>query len=308
MTTAASASNPTRIVEAHPIDKVLRADRFPHILCPACGIGSIIHCYAQAITESGIPLNQHVCVSGIGCSGRAAGYINVDSYHTTHGRSVPFALGIAVHRPDLHVTVISGDGDLTSIGGNHLIHAARRNVNLTIICINNFNYGMTGGQAGPTTPLSAKSSTTPFGSWERPFNLPHLAHAVGASFVARWTVLHIRQLKEAVLRGIHKQGFAFIEVLSPCPTGFGRPNDIGDGLEEMRRYRRRCHVDDNAYLPEIDIDLTNDDSPIVVGNFVDVDRPPFHPALGEPAATAAKPAQNRTDARTQSRESSSNGR
>ncbi len=301
MTTPTAAV--TEIVENHPIDKILRADRFPHILCPACGIGTVIHCYAQAMVESGIPLSRHVCVSGIGCSGRAAGYINVDSYHTTHGRAVPFALGIAVHRPELCVTVISGDGDLASIGGNHLIHAARRNVNLNIICINNFNYGMTGGQAGPTTPLSAKSSTTPFGSWERPFNLPHLAHAVGASLVSRWTTLHVRQMKDAVLRAMHKQGFAFIEVLSPCPTGFGRPNEIASGLEDMRRYRRRCRIDDDAHLPDTDIDLTDDDSPIIVGDFVDVDRPPFLPVVGAPVPETTKVVMEAANQRTRSRES-----
>jgi 2-oxoglutarate ferredoxin oxidoreductase subunit beta len=161
----------------HPIDNLLRADRFPHILCPGCGIGTVIHGYAHAIAASEIPEDQHVCVSGIGCSGRAAGYVNVDSYHTTHGRALPFALGIAVHNPKLNVTVISGDGDLTAIGGNHLIHAARRNVNLNVICINNFNYGMTGGQVGPTTPIGAKGSTAPTGAVEQPFNLPYTARA-----------------------------------------------------------------------------------------------------------------------------------
>ena len=158
----------------HPIDRLLRADRLPHILCPGCGIGTVIHGYAHAIAASDVAEDQHVCVSGIGCSGRAAGYVNVDSYHTTHGRALPFALGIAVHNPKLNVTVISGDGDLTAIGGNHLIHAARRNVNLNVICINNFNYGMTGGQVGPTTPVGAKGSTAPLGAVEQPFNLPYL--------------------------------------------------------------------------------------------------------------------------------------
>ncbi|GMV99661.1 MAG: hypothetical protein AMXMBFR84_08000 [Candidatus Hydrogenedentota bacterium] len=277
-------------VESHPIDHLLRADRLPHILCPGCGIGSVIHCYVDAIAASGIPVDQHVCVSGIGCSGRAAGYVNVDSYHTTHGRALPFALGIAVHRPDLKVTVISGDGDLTSIGGNHFIHAARRSVALLVICINNFNYGMTGGQAGPTTPLSAHSSTTPFGCWERPFNLPHLAEAVGASFVARWTVLHVRQLRDCLVHAMHLEGFRFIEVLSLCPTGFGRPNDIGDGLMEMQNYMRRCVAEDGADLRSIDIDLTRSDSPIVVGNFVDTKRPSFRPSIADTPPPPPSPA------------------
>jgi 2-oxoglutarate ferredoxin oxidoreductase subunit beta len=260
----------------HPIDNLLRADRLPHILCPGCGIGTVIHGYAHAIAASGVPEDQHVCVSGIGCSGRAAGYVNVDSYHTTHGRALPFALGIAVHKPELLVTVISGDGDLASIGGNHLIHAARRNVNMTVICINNFNYGMTGGQVGPTTPIGAKGTTAPDGAIEQPFNLPYLAKATGAVFVARWTILHVREFQDAVLRSMKKKGFGFIEVLAPCPTSFGKSNKIGDGLHEVEIYRQRCRIEHGATnLEDFDIDLIDDKKPIVVGNFVDVERKHF---------------------------------
>ena len=274
MSTRAQAVHTAATV--HPIDKLLRADRLPHILCPGCGIGTVIHGYAHAINASGIPEDQHVCVSGIGCSGRAAGYVNVDSYHSTHGRALPFALGIAVHRPELQVTVISGDGDLTAIGGNHLIHAARRNVNLNVICINNFNYGMTGGQVGPTTPVGAKGSTAPAGAVEQPFNLPYLAKATGAVFVARWTILHVREFQDAILRSMNKDGFCFIEVLAPCPTSFGRANQIGDGLHEVEIYRERCRIENGATdLEQLDIDLIDENKAITVGNFVDVDRPPF---------------------------------
>lgn len=260
----------------HPIDNLLRADRLPHILCPGCGIGTVIHGYAHAIAASGVAEDQHVCVSGIGCSGRAAGYVNVDSYHTTHGRALPFALGIAVHKPELLVTVISGDGDLASIGGNHLIHAARRNVNMTVICINNFNYGMTGGQVGPTTPIGAKGTTAPDGAIEQPFNLPYLAKATGAVFVARWTILHVREFQDAVLRSMKKKGFCFIEVLAPCPTSFGKSNKIGDGLHEVEIYRQRCRIEHGATnLEDFDIDLIDDTKSIVVGNFVDVERKHF---------------------------------
>jgi 2-oxoglutarate ferredoxin oxidoreductase subunit beta len=261
---------------SHPIDHLLRADRLPHILCPGCGIGTVIHGYAYAIAESGIPEDGHVCVSGIGCSGRAAGYLNVDSYHSTHGRALPFALGIAVHRPELNVTVISGDGDLSAIGGNHLIHAARRNVNMTVICINNFNYGMTGGQVGPTTPIGAKGTTAPMGAVEQPFNLPYLAMACGAIFVARWTIIHVREFQDAVLRAMRKEGFSFIEVLAPCPTSFGKSNKIEDGLHEVEIYKERCRIQNGATnLEDFDIDLLDENMPIVVGNFVDKDRPPF---------------------------------
>lgn len=260
----------------HPVDRLMRADRFPHIMCAGCGIGTVIHGYARAIIESGIDEDRHVCVSGIGCSGRAAGYINVDSYHTTHGRALPFALGIAVANPDLTVTVITGDGDLVAIGGNHFIHAARRNANLNVICINNFNYGMTGGQVGPTTPVGAIGTTAPLGSVEQPFNLPHLAKAAGASFVSRWTILHVRQFTDAVLRSMQKDGFCFTEVLSPCPTSFGRRNKLGEGLDEVELYRQRCHIENGAQnLEELDIDIIDHERRITVGNFVDIDRPSF---------------------------------
>ncbi len=263
-------------VNIHPIDSLLRADRLPHMLCPGCGIGTVIHGYVHAIAASGIEEDKHVCVSGIGCSGRAAGYVNIDSYHATHGRALPFALGIAVHNPDLNVTVISGDGDLTAIGGNHLIHAARRNVNLNVICINNFNYGMTGGQVGPTTPLGAKGTTAPDGAVEQPFNLPYLAKATGAVFVARWTVLHVREFQDAVLRAMEKNGFSFIEVLAPCPTSFGRYNKLGDGAHELEIYRERCRIENGATnLEDLDIDLIDENKSITVGNFVDIERRTF---------------------------------
>ena len=158
------------VSDQHPLDELIRADRMPHIWCPGCGIGIVMRCYAHAITCSGIDQDRHVVVSGIGCSGRVAGYMNIDSYHTTHGRAIPFAVGLKLANPDLEVTVFSGDGDLAAIGGNHLIHAARRNIDINVICTNNFNYGMTGGQLGPTTPLGVRTTTSPYGSPEHPFS------------------------------------------------------------------------------------------------------------------------------------------
>jgi len=147
---------------------------------------------------------------------------------------------------------------------------------MNVICINNFNYGMTGGQVGPTTPIGAKGSTAPKGAVEHPFNLPYLAQATGAIFVARWTVLHVREFQDAVLRCMNKVGFCFIEVLAPCPTSFGRANKIGDGLHEMEIYRQRCRVENGATnIHELDIDLIDENKSITVGNFVDVDREPF---------------------------------
>lgn len=267
-----------QFVEEHPLDGLIRADRMPHIWCPGCGIGIAMRCYAQAILDSGLPVEKHVVVSGIGCSGRVAGYMNLDSYHTTHGRAIPFATGVKLARPDLMVTVFSGDGDLVAIGGNHLIHAARRNIDLKIICINNFNFGMTGGQFGPTTPKGAHATTAPYGNLELPFNLPYLLGAAGANYVARWTTLHTRQLKSAILETFAKPGFTFIEVLAPCPIGFGKSNNINDGLEEMELYRSRCRLvqDGDVRTDDLVIDL-REDRPIMIGKFIERDRPAYQP-------------------------------
>jgi 2-oxoglutarate ferredoxin oxidoreductase subunit beta len=175
------------------------------------------------------------------------------------------------------VTVFSGDGDLAAIGGNHLIHAARRNVDIKVICVNNFNYGMTGGQTGPTTPLGARGTTAPYGNPELPFNLPHLLAAAGANYVSRWTTIHARQTYTDILSTFEKPGFTFVEVLSPCPIGFGKLNDIDEGLDEMQLYKSRCVlVNDGQTLDEFGIDLRVE-RPIYVGNFVNRDHPVYAP-------------------------------
>ncbi len=269
---------PVNRAESHPLDAIIRQDRMPHIWCPGCGIGIAMRCYAQAILQADIPIDNQVVVSGIGCSGRVAGYMNIDSYHTTHGRAIPFAAGMKLANPDLMVTVFSGDGDLISIGGNHLIHAARRNVDIKVICVNNFNYGMTGGQVGPTTPQGAHGTTAPYGNTELPFNLPYLMAACGANYLSRWTVLHVRQVLQDILYAFSKPGFAFIEILAPCPIGFGKSNNILNGLEEMELYLERCQIirDGDVRADELGIDLRAD-NPIYIGKFIDRDRPPYQP-------------------------------
>lgn len=262
--------------ETHPEDEHLRADRMPHIWCPGCGIGVAMMAYIEAMKcmKDSIPLEKQVVVAGIGCAGRIAGYVNIDSYHTTHGRAIPFATGMRLANPSLEITVFSGDGDLFAIGGNHFIHAARRNMDINVICINNFNYGMTGGQLGPTTPEYAFTTTSPYGNFEDGFNLPYLAAASGAVFVARWTTLHFRQLRDAICRAFEKKGFTFIEILAPCPTSFGEPNDLGLGVDEMRWYKEASVLDPKADLKGIGISMKKG-SKIVVGNFVDLERPTF---------------------------------
>jgi 2-oxoglutarate ferredoxin oxidoreductase subunit beta len=259
-------------VGENTVDSLLRLDRMPHIWCQGCGIGPAVGCFTRAIESSGLDPDKIALVSGIGCAGRAAGYVKLDSFHTTHGRALPFATGLKLGNPELNLVIFSGDGDLVAIGGNHLIHSARRNMDMTVICINNFNYGMTGGQAGPTTPLGARSTTTPYGNFEYPFNVPYLVAASGATYVARWTVLHVRQLEWSIAEAMTKPGFSFIEVLAPCPTLYGRMNKEPKGLDTMHSYQERSVVRDGADPKDVAIDS---DGPIVVGKFVDIERPTF---------------------------------
>ena len=255
----------------HPLDNILRTDRIPHIWCPGCGIGTAFSASLIAIQSAGTDLANTVVVSGIGCSGRGAGYVKLDSYHTTHGRAIPFATGMKLANPELSVVVFSGDGDLFAIGGNHFLHAARRNMDLTVICVNNFNYGMTGGQAAATTPNLAKTSTTPLGNPETPFNLPLLAYAAGATYVARWTMLHTRDLTQSIGEALARKGFSFIEVLVPCPTGYGRRNRQKP-IDSLKIYQEKTIVKNGANPAEVILDFKQG---ITLGKFVEYDKPTF---------------------------------
>lgn len=263
-------------VKNQSIEKYLRQDRMPHIWCSGCGIGPAVSCFLRAIDRAEIDPNKIALVSGIGCTGRVAGYVKLDSFHTTHGRAIPFATGLILAKPELKVVVFSGDGDLVAIGGNHLIHAARRNIDMTVICVNNFNYGMTGGQVGPTSPLEARTTTTPYGNFEPPFNLPYLASASGASYVARWTVLHLRELERAITEAMIKPGFSFIDVIAPCPPIYGRMNKMPLPMDSMRYYQEKTIIRHGADPKEADITLNG---PILAGKFVDIERPTFQDQL-----------------------------
>jgi 2-oxoglutarate ferredoxin oxidoreductase subunit beta len=249
----------------------------PHIWCSGCGNGIILNCFVHAVDELEMDLDKLVVVSGIGCIGRAAGYTNADSFHTTHGRSLAFATGAKLANPELNVTVISGDGDLFAIGGNHFIHAARRNIGVKVICANNFNYGMTGGQQGPTTPLEAFTTTTPYGSIEHPFNLVHLAAASGATYVARWTTLHVRRLTQSIKRMLQKEGFCFIEVVSPCPEIFGRRNKMRTGLDMMDWFKRASVVENFSDPSKAEISSEK----LIVGEFVNIEKVSYEKFLHE---------------------------
>ena len=213
------------------------------------------------------------------------------AFHTTHGRAIPFAVGLQLGNPELKVVVFSGDGDLSAIGGNHLIHAARRNVDLTVFCVNNFTYGMTGGQAGPTTQTGAKASTSPYGNVETPFNLPLLVAAAGATYVARWTVLDLGRLRRSMVEAMAHSGFAFVEIISPCPVYYGRRNRLGEAIDELRYYKENIVVDNFARLEQLAIPLGGN---VTVGKFVDEQRPTFSYQLREQLATMAQAASVRS--------------
>jgi 2-oxoglutarate ferredoxin oxidoreductase subunit beta len=261
----------------HPFAKYLRAEMMPHIWCAGCGNGIVLNCFIHALDELKTDLNKLVIVSGIGCIGRAAGYTYADSFHTTHGRALAFATGVKLANPELEVVVISGDGDLFAIGGNHFIHAARRNIGVKVICVNNFNYGMTGGQQGPTTPLDSITATSPYGNVEHPFNLVHLAAASGSTYVARWTTLHVRRLTQSLKKVLQKEGFCFVEALSPCPEIFGRHNKMRSGLEMMEWFKRASVVEN--FSDPAKADITPDK--IVVGEFVDIEKLSYEKLLHE---------------------------
>ena len=255
----------------HPLDAALREGRIPHIWCPGCGIGSVLQAFLEAVDGAKVERDRLAVVSGIGCTGRVAGYLNTDSFHTTHGRPIPFATGLKLARPEMLVSVVSGDGDLAAIGGNHLIHAARRNIDLNVVCINNLNYGMTGGQVGPTTPTGWMTTTSPYGCHEHPFNLVDLVATCGAVYVARWISMDVRRVRWSIQEAFAKTGFTFIEVLAPCPVGIGRRNDLDEAamgrmLVERSEIRNGADTRDTAIV---------DEGPIVCGKFVDIERPSY---------------------------------
>jgi 2-oxoglutarate ferredoxin oxidoreductase subunit beta len=214
-------------------------ERFPHILCPGCGIGTTMATMVRAFLELRIKQDELCVVSGIGCSSRVPGYLDCDSFHTLHGRALPAATGVKLAKPELKVVVIGGDGDIMAIGGNHFIHAARRNLDLTVIVVNNFTYAMTGGQYSPTTPTHERAATAPFGNVERSFDVCFLARAAGAMFVARSTTFHVAHLKKMLELALKKKGFSVVEVISQCPTFYGRYQGIGDAVQMLEWLRAR---------------------------------------------------------------------
>jgi len=223
----------------HPLSKYLRLEVFPNPFCAGCGHGILLTAILRAIDDLQIPMKDFVFVSGIGCAAWIPSpHFAADTLHTTHGRAVAFATGVKLQNPNLKVLVVSGDGDIAAIGGNHLIHAARRNTEMTVICANNAVYGMTGGQSGPTTPLDCYTTTSPQGNIEPPFDLCKLMDGAGAAYVARYTVAHIHLLIKSIKTALTNPNFSFIEVISPCPTHIGKMNASLSAVEMFRQLKQ----------------------------------------------------------------------
>jgi 2-oxoglutarate ferredoxin oxidoreductase subunit beta len=211
--------------------------RFPNLWCPGCGLGTILGAFTRALMKLEYRKDEVVVVAGIGCTGRIPVYLDSNTLHTTHGRALTFATGIKLAKPHLKVIVFMGDGDALAIGGNHFIHAARRNMDLTAIIINNQNYGMTGGQHSPTTPQGCRTTTTPYGHIENAFSIPDLAIAAGASFVGRSTVYHVNLLDAIIEQALRKKGFSVVEALANCHVQFGRRNNLESPVIMMKWFR-----------------------------------------------------------------------
>ncbi|WP_297421309.1 2-oxoacid:ferredoxin oxidoreductase subunit beta [Thermococcus sp.] len=250
-------------------DKYLRKEMLPTMFCPGCGIGSALQFTLRAIDDLGLSQDEIVWVSGIGCSSRVPGYVNFDGLHTTHGRALAFATGIKLANPDLKIIAFMGDGDTAAIGGNHFIHAIRRNLDVTVILINNFTYGMTGGQVAPTTLKGLKGTTAPYGQFENPFDIAGLAVAAGANYVARWSVFNYLQGMNSIKKALQKEGFSLVEFLSPCPVSFGRRNRMKTSPELLRWYQK-ITVPINKAKKMSPEEL---EGKVVIGEFADRDRP-----------------------------------
>jgi 2-oxoglutarate/2-oxoacid ferredoxin oxidoreductase subunit beta len=254
------------------IHKYLRHEKkFPHVWCPGCGIGIMLGSLIRAIDQSGYEKDEIVLISGIGCSGRLPVYVDFNTLHTTHGRALAFATGVKLAKPSLKVIVVMGDGDAVAIGGNHFIHAARRNIDVTAIIVNNSIYGMTGGQHSPATPYGMRSTTTVYSNIEQAFKISELAVTAGAVFVGRGTVYHAKLLDSLMEKAFLKQGFSVVEVIAHCHTQYGRVNRLGSAVEMMEWQR------DHAVPVEKALQLKPEEvqDKIVIGVLVDKELPVY---------------------------------
>jgi len=266
------------------IDDYIREEMFPHMWCPGCGNGIVLGAIIRAIDDLKWDRDKIVMISGIGCSSRITGYVDFCSMNTTHGRALPFATGIKMANLDLKVVVVMGDGDCSAIGGNHFIHAARRNIDLTTIIINNMIYGMTGGQYSPLTPTGRFGTTAPYGNIDQAFDLTSLAMAAGASYVARGTVYHVRQSISLMKKALDKKGFSVVEMISDCPISFGKMNKMRTAVE-MLKWIKDIAVSKKAWE---NLSVKERKEKFVIGEFLDIDRPEYNERYNEIIKKAQK--------------------
>lgn len=255
------------------LQKLRKNKRFPTIWCSGCGIGVVMGALIRAIDHLGLKNDDVALVAGIGCTARMPVYMDFNTLHTTHGRALSFATGLKIARPDMKVIAIMGDGDALAIGGNHFIHAARRNLGITAIVVNNATYGMTGGQYSPTTPIGGKATTAPYGNVEPPFPVCELAIAAGATYVSRSTVYHALELDKMIAEAIAKDGFSIVEAISYCHTAYGRLNKLGTAADMMRTLKDNSIA--KTALDRLPAEEQLANTKIVRGNFVNVDRPQY---------------------------------
>jgi 2-oxoglutarate/2-oxoacid ferredoxin oxidoreductase subunit beta len=250
-----------------PLEHYLRNRFLPHIWCPGCGHGTILNGLVRSFDEIGLNKNEIVIVSGIGCSARISGYVDVHTLHTLHGRALAFATGVKMSRPELTIVVPMGDGDGLAIGGNHFIHAARRNIDMTVLLMNNRIYGMTGGQYSPMSGCGIDATTAPFSTIDRGFDIVELARSAGASFVARTTTYHVHEMQSFITRAIRHRGFSVVEIMSQCPTHFGRRNESADAVQMLKRYKEQTTpIRKDGVVPE---------DKVLRGVFVEETRPEY---------------------------------
>ncbi len=259
-------------MKKHPLWKYLRPNSLPHFFCSGCGAAQVLNFFLKAADETQLDFDNLVAIGGVGCAARIPIYLNAETLHGVHGRTIPWATGIKLHKPELKVVIFAGDGDASAIGGGHLIHACRRNLDTTMIIVNNLTYGMTGGQMAPTTPKHMKSATTPYGNTEEPFDLCKLAETAGATYVARWTTAKPVNAKNAIKEALNHTGFSVVEIITQCPTHFGRSALSTGSPVECVEWIKENSV---SQKEEAKLEAEELESKFVLGTFVKKERPIF---------------------------------